>query len=56
MIIYELLCPKCSAILEHDIDEMTFLRNLMEEERFICSHCGHCFINEDDHYRGKMEG
>lgn len=54
MIIYELLCPKCKNVLERDIDEMSFLRNLMEEERFICSHCGHSFVNEDSDYQGKM--
>jgi hypothetical protein len=55
MIVYELVCRQCTNVIDHLIDEMTFLRNLMEEERVICSHCGHSFINEDSDYRGKKE-
>lgn len=52
MIVYELVCKKCNSVLESNINEGTFIMNLIEEERVICSVCGNSFVPEDDNYRG----
>lgn len=52
MIVYELFCKKCNAIIDNNIDEATFIKNLIEAERFICSSCGNSFVPEDDNFRG----
>ena len=55
MIVYKLVCPLCEGEIEDNIDENTFISNLIKESSYICQHCGGDFIPEDSDYHGREE-
>lgn len=55
MIVYKLICPLCEGDVEDNIDETTFISNLIKGASFICQHCGQDFTPEDSDYDGREE-